>query len=640
MSPIRILIVEDEGIIARDIQRELLDLGYQPVDIAVSGEGAVESAERLRPQLVLMDIHLTGAMDGIEAAIRIRQRCGIPCIFLTAYATEEVVERAKAAMPLGYIVKPFDAQSLRSTMEIALHKDEIDRKLRASERRYRALFETAHDAIITTDADGTIVGWSLAATELIGYSEAEAIGRNIDIVVPERFRPERAQVYGAILSGAMSRDLRRPIERPVVRKDGQIVPSDISFAHWLEDETPFISWFIRNITERQKLERQFRQAQKMEVVGRLAGGIAHDFNNVLTVINGTCDFVLGTSPEDAPYRQDFLDIREAGGRAERLTRQLLTFSRKQTSERAVTSIGGLAARATGLLKRLLGEHVRLVMQGPGDGRSDTANIDPSQFEQVVLNLAVNARDAMPSGGTLTITTDRVVLTATDATEHLGLSVGPHVRLTVSDTGTGMTEDVRAHLFEPFFTTKAEGKGTGLGLATVYGIVTQHGGAIAVESTLGVGTTFTVWVPAAAGTAASGVAASSDLAHGTETILLAEDDVTTRAVAERILSGAGFHVLSAEDGEHALEMFTEAGRQVDLVLTDVVMPKMDGPELAERIADVDPSIPVLYMSAYNDDHIDNERFSDANFVAKPFNSAALTRHIRETLDRQTKKDTPS
>ena len=630
MTQRSVLIVEDEGVIARDIQHELEQLGYHTAGIVVTGEDAVETAARCQPHLVLMDIHLAGVMDGIEAATEIRHRLAIPSVFLTAYATDEIIERAKCAKPLGYIIKPFDPQSFRSTLEIGLYKDEIDRKLRASERRYRTLIETAHDAIVTTAADGTIVGWSRAAAELLGYTEREALGQHIDIVVPTGSREWRARFYEALLQGAPLRDISRPVERLVIHKDGSEIITELSWACWREDDTAFVACFMRDITSRRALEQKYLQAQKMEVMGRLAGGIAHDFNNILTVINGTCDFVLRTMPTDATHHSDFVDIREAGGRAERLTRQLLTFSRKQTSEPTVTSVGALSRQARGLLKRLLGEHIELVIQSPAPGVTDTANIDASQFEQVLLNLAVNARDAMPAGGSLFITTDIVELSAESATP-LQLPPGRYVRLTVKDTGLGMTEDTRSRLFEPFFTTKAEGKGTGLGLATVYGIVTHHHGAIAVESSLGHGATFVIWLPEATETDTVADPMAAQLQRGSETILIVEDDVTTRMVAERILQGAGYHVLLARDGLEALDVLGRATPPVDLILTDVVMPHMDGTALADRLAATGASPAVLFMSAYTDEHIEDDRFTRTNFVTKPFTPGALTGQIRRALE---------
>ncbi len=386
-----------------------------------------------------------------------------------------------------------------------------------------------------------------------------------------------------------------------------------------------------DVTERHDLQAQFLQAQKMESVGRLAGGIAHDFNNLLTVINGMADLAIMAVDEDAPIRSELNEIRLAGDRAARLTRQLLALSRQQILKPEVLNLASVVAQMQSMLQRLLGEDVELGMNLPADLASIKA--DPGQIEQVILNLAINARDAMPDGGTLTIETRHVDLDAAFAASHPSVVPGPHVLLEVTDTGIGMDEATRDRIFEPFFTTKAPGKGTGLGLPTIYGIVKQSGGSVWVASEPGMGTTFSIYLPQVADRPQHGRAAVSTApASGTETILLVEDERPLREFTRRILQSAGYTVLQAGNGNEALALI-ESADALDLMVTDVVMPGMNGRELSTRAASLRPDIKTLYMSGYTDDAILRHGVLDdaARFIMKPFTQAELKGKVREVLD---------
>jgi len=390
--------------------------------------------------------------------------------------------------------------------------------------------------------------------------------------------------------------------------------------------------FATDITEQHQLEDQFRQSQKMESMGRLAGGIAHDFNNLLTVINGTADLATLSLAEGDPLRADLVQIRLAGDRAASLTRQLLALSRQQMLKPTVLNLSAVVIGLLEMLKRLLGEDIELDVRTAADLGSVKA--DPGQMEQVLLNLAVNARDAMPDGGTLTIETRPALLDDAYVAEHPANLAGPHVLVAVSDTGTGMDAATRERIFEPFFTTKELGKGTGLGLSTVYGIVQQSGGTIWVYSEPGMGTTFKIYlpcVPEAVPAPPPSVAAVT--ATGTETILLAEDEQALRRLTRRILESAGYAVVEAANGEDALrELEAHAGR-VHLLLTDVVMPGMNGRELAGPVAALRPDTKVLYASGYTDDAILRHGVLDAGspFLSKPYTPTELKRRVREVLD---------
>ena len=388
-----------------------------------------------------------------------------------------------------------------------------------------------------------------------------------------------------------------------------------------------------DITERKHLEQQLRQAQKMEAIGQLAGGIAHDFNNMLTVISGYSELVLATLPPGDPQRGNIEQIKQAGERAAALTRQLLAFSRRQVLEPKVLDLNAVATNMDKMLQRLIGENIALVtVLKPGLGR---VKADPGQVEQVIMNLAVNARDAMPRGGKLTIETADVELDEAYARNHITVKPGPYVMLAVSDTGCGMDAQTQTRVFEPFFTTKEKGKGTGLGLSTVYGIVKQSGGYIWVYSEVGRGTTCKIYLPRveeALGTSQPGAFPASVL-RGSETVLLAEDEEVVRSLASRVLRENGYTVLEASNGEEALQLCAQQRGTIRLVMTDVVMTGMSGRELAERLHVAHPEMTVLFTSGYTDEAVVRHGILDTGvaFLQKPFTPDALLHKVREVLD---------
>jgi two-component system, cell cycle sensor histidine kinase and response regulator CckA len=396
---------------------------------------------------------------------------------------------------------------------------------------------------------------------------------------------------------------------------------------------------VRDITERkrsgeerQKLEAQLQLAQKMEAVGRLAGGVAHDFNNLLSVILSYAGFATEALREGDPLRDDIEEIRRAGARAADLTRQLLAFSRRQVLEPKVLEPCRVVADMEKMLRRLIGEDVRLELVLPPE--SGLVKADPGQLEQVIMNLVVNARDAMPDGGTITIEVAQVELDEEYAARHIAVTPGSYMLLSISDTGCGMDETTRQRLFEPFFTTKEKGKGTGLGLSTVYGIVKQSGGNIWAYSEPGQGTVFKVYLPRVKEDSSAAVTRRTQEcpAIGTETIVVVEDDDAVRNLTVRILRAAGFKVLTAANGGEALRACEQHPGEIHLLLTDVVMPQMSGRQLAERLVKVRPGLRVLYMSGYTDDAIVHHGVLEpgTKFVSKPFTSAELTRKVREAL----------
>ncbi len=498
-------------------------------------------------------------------------------------------------------------------------------------RLQSAALNAVANTIIITDRRGNMVWANPAFTTLTGYTVEEAIGKNMRELAKsgahDRAFYKRLWdtiVAGDVWSGTITNR----------RKDGSPYPEELTITP-LKDDRGDITHFIAlkwDLTSERALQAQFLQSQKMETVGRLAAGIAHDFNNLLTVINGTADLALTTSKEGDPLHAELRDMRQAGERAALLTRQLLAFSRQQVMQFETLNLSTLVANLHGMLQRLIGEDIALVATPAKEVSS--VNADPVQIEQVIMNLAVNARDAMPYGGTLTVETASVELDEAYAAEHPSVRPGPYVMLAISDTGVGMNEATRARIFEPFFTTKGPGKGTGLGLSTVYGIVAQSGGTIWVYSEPRKGTTFKVYLPRVDAVPKEGKpVANVTSARGTETVLVVEDDAAVCHLAKRILELAGYTVLTAGNGEEALALLERHEGAVHLMITDMVMPGMSGRDLAVRLQDIRPRMKVIFTSGYTADSIPRSGRPDEvdHFIGKPYAPAQLTRALREVLD---------
>jgi two-component system cell cycle sensor histidine kinase/response regulator CckA len=505
--------------------------------------------------------------------------------------------------------------------------------LRSSEDRYRQLFELESDAIVLVDNEtGKILEVNAAAMALYGYGREEWLCMNHADVSAEPDKTRQAALEG---------HTQIPL-RWHKRKDGTVFPVEITGQHfdWKGHSVHIAA--IRDTTQRLEAERalrerddQLRQSQKMEAVGQLAGGIAHDFNNLLTAIVGYSDLILSSSEGVGDsLRGDVEEIKAAADRASALTRQILAFSRRQALQPEVVSMNEIVGGTERLLCRTLGEDIDLVtLLRPELG---LVEVDASQFEQMIMNLALNSRDAMPNGGKLTIETANVELSDEYCHSHAGTTVGPHVMLAVSDTGVGMDEETRSRVFEPFFTTKEPGKGTGLGLSTVYGTVKQSGGNIFVYSEPGKGTTVKVYLPRVDQPKKKRLATvrAPGSMTGDETILVVEDERAVRDLTARILKRLGYEVIDTANGDDALAMLGDCDRSVDMLLTDVVLPgTMQGNEVAEAVRLLYPRLPVLYMSGYTRDAIVHAGRLDegVNYLEKPFTPDGLARRVREVLD---------
>ena len=515
-------------------------------------------------------------------------------------------------------------------------QDEMARRLAAMAHAYQQAMDNSLDVICTIDQDGKFIRVSKACEKVWGYQPEELSGkRYIELVHPDD-RQKTNQAATEIMSGTATRDF----ENRYIRKDGSEACIMWSAVWSEEDKTMFC--VARDVTEikqnedaLRQIEEQLRQSQKMEAIGQLAGGVAHDFNNLLTAITGYAELSMRKLWEEDPIFHNLGEIRKASERASSLTRQLLAFSRRQILQPKVLDLNRIVSDTEKMLARLIGEDIEL--QTILEPTLGSVKADPSQIEQVLMNLVINARDAMPGGGRLTIETQNVYLDANYSGRHIAVEPGPYVLLAVSDTGAGMDSVTQARIFEPFFTTKEQGKGTGLGLSTVYGIVKQSGGSIWVYSELGEGTTFKIYLPRVDEIVPEYMRpdTGSQAARGTETILLAEDDELVRNLAREILEESGYTVLEAPNGGAALLLCEQQKAEIDLLLTDVVMPEMSGRQLAERLVEIRPRMKVVYMSGYTADAVLRRGAleDETKFIQKPFTPDALTSKVREILDEE-------
>jgi PAS domain S-box-containing protein len=505
------------------------------------------------------------------------------------------------------------------------------RRLEEESLRLAAIVQSSEDAVIGESLDGTILSWNPAAEWLYGYTAAEAVGRDLFFLVPPDAERRLRDVMERVRRGEHvppSDELRR-------RKDGQFVPVSVSRSAIRDRDGRVVGTaaFHRSIRDRLRLEEEVRQAQKMEAVGQLAGGVAHDFNNLLTVINGYASLLLGMPDLGAAARSFVEEIHKAGERSAALTAQLLAFSRRQVLEPKVVNLNDRVRGVVTMLRRLIGEDVALTTRlDPDLGH---VKADPGQLEQVLINLAVNARDAMPAGGRLTIETANVDLDEAEAERRPEVRPGRYVQLTVGDTGVGMDDATKAHIFEPFFTTKGPGKGTGLGLAVVHGVVAQSGGHVVVVSAVGRGSTFRIYLPRLEQPWEAGAPEPRAEAapRGAEIVLLVEDEDGVRHLARRTLEMAGYTVLEAAHGGEGVRVAERHAGPIHLLVSDVVMPEMGGRLLAERLAAARPGLKVLFLSGYTDDAVVRHGVfgSEVNFLQKPFTPAGLARKVREALD---------
>ncbi|GMV80854.1 MAG: hypothetical protein AMXMBFR7_20380 [Planctomycetota bacterium] len=525
---------------------------------------------------------------------------------------------------------------LRAAMAGELERKQATETVREREELVQLLLDSTAEAIYGIDLQGNCMLANPTCARLLGYADPEQLkGRNMHALIHHHHPDGRPYPEDEcpIVRGIHTRQGTHVKDEVFWRADGTKFDAEYwSYPMWRGKELVGLVVTFLDISREKELEEQLRQAQKMEAIGQLAGGVAHDFNNLLTLITGYSELLLRATPADDPKREMLLEIRKAVGRSASLTRQLLAFSRKQVLAPKVLDLNEVVRDTEKMLRRVIGEdiHLSIVL----DPQLGSVKADQGQLEQVLLNLAVNARDAMPQGGRLTIETHNVVLDEDYARSHAEVRPGSYVMLAVADTGTGMTEEVKRRLFEPFFTTKGTGKGTGLGLAVVHGIVKQSDGTIEVYSEPGMGTSFKIYLPRLEQAAKSGKSGPGlgSAPRGTETLLLVEDEDAVRALTRFTLQQCGYTVLEASHGEEAIRVATNHREKIHLLVTDVVMPGMGGRVLAERLLSLHPEMKVLYLSGYTDDAIVRHGIlhEQVNFLQKPFSPNALAHQVREVL----------
>ena len=633
MNKPRILIVEDEEIVAADISEYLQQMGYLAVGQAASGEQAIGLAGELRPDLVLMDIRLEGKMDGVVAAKEIRQRFHIPSVFLSAYSEEATIQRAKLAEPFGYILKPFEGRELRATIEMALYKHRSEEALRKSEAHLKFALETTETGAWELDLLDHQMERTLAHDRIFGYETlltSWSYERFLGHVLPED-RPEMERTF----SQAVATQSDWSFECRIRRADGKVRWIWVRGGHERDSEGKVnrMSGLVRDITERKRMEDRAQQLQKMEAIGQLTGGVTHEFNNILAAVMMNLELVQTLSP-GAEARELLGGALGSCQRAADLIKQLLAFSRQSVMRPQPMDLAAMVSKQCQVLDRLAGE--RITLEFSSADKLPWVNADMGMMEQVLYNLCLNARDAMKEGGLLQVRLTEAEVGAEQAEAH-DKQPGRHVCLSVTDNGCGMGDQTMQRLFEPFFTTKDIGQGTGMGLATVRGMVQQHGGWVEVESCVGKGSTFRVYLPAVAQPpAAPAVSQVKKPARGQGTILMVEDEPELRRLTGMILVKTGYKVLEAADGPEALELWRKHRAEIDMLYTDMVMPGgLSGIDLAQRVLADKPRVKVIITSGYNTEMPDLSKATEFSLVylPKPCAAATLLSLIQKCLQRK-------
>jgi two-component system, cell cycle sensor histidine kinase and response regulator CckA len=643
-EPIRILIVEDQPTDAelakREICKAIESCVFQRVE---TREDYLAALEAFKPNLIITDYRMP-RFDGLTALkLALEKVPFTPVIIMTGAINEDTAVECMKAGAANYIIKEQLkrlGQAVLHALEekrVLLERHKAELALRESEERYRTLVHTLPDALIVADMNGNVVYEAPSTLRLYGYDTSDDLSgrRVVDWIHPDY----QAKAHNLIEDLKTGRDVRHQ-EFILTKRDGSSFHGELS-ASSMRDAQGNVTGFlalVRDISDRKQaevervqLQAQLLQAQKMESIGRLAGGVAHDFNNMLSVILGYAELIQTQLAKENPLLNDVMQIERAGRRAKDITQQLLAFSRKQIIEPAMMDLNEFITGTQKGLSRLIGEDINLQFS-PG---ADLYKIkfDRSQLDQILINLAANARDAMPQGGKLKIETSNVQIDEAFSKEHLMLTPGDYVLLTVTDSGVGMDKETLAHAFEPFFTTKAVGKGTGLGLATVYGIVIQGGGFIAAASEPGRGSIFDIYFPRMAeeATVAEGIPEFS-MKQGTGRVLVVEDDPMVRDLTVAMLESVGYTVRAAETPSAALEYCKKNRDPIDLLITDVVMPELSGVELRDRIQAMKPDLKVLFISGYASDIIAHHGILDegVNFIRKPFTMSDLAKAVQNVI----------
>jgi PAS domain S-box-containing protein len=630
----KIFIVEDEGIVAADIKQLLLNLGYDVVGVVSTGEQAIEKIEENPINLILMDISLEGEMDGIEAAKRIQRRLDVPIIYLTAHSDKKTLERAKVTDPFGYIVKPFDKPTLHTSIEMAIYKHRMKKKLEEKDETFRNLAENAVAGILIAAADGSHVYANQRAVELTGYTPSQLL----DLCLPE---------FIAADENCKNKENRldetyfpKRCEITINREDKGTVTLEMTGTKTSLHGQPAVLMMLHDVTllkqaeaERDRLLAQSEHARKMEAMGTLANGVAHHINNILTIILGFTELAMSELSKESHTYSRLKKVIQGSLRARDVVQQILTFSNPDVKDRQPVRIGPIIAESLRLLWSSVPSTIDI--RENITVKSDVVLADPSQINQVLITLCSNAIDAMKEqGGILEVILEEVDLNEAAAVPDLDLQPGHFLKLTVGDTGHGMTPEVMKRVFEPFFTTRAIGECTGMGLAVVHGIVKNHGGAVTVQSEPGKGTIFQVYLPKSEKEVERGMDVTGRSPGGHERILFVDDEMLVVETVKEMLDRLGYRVTAKTGSVDALELFKREAERFDLVITDLIMPKLTGLEMAKEILKIKPGIPLMIFTGFSEQI--NEKEAKAIGIGavlkKPLLMRELAQKIRNVLDK--------
>jgi len=641
MIQTEILIVEDESIVALDISNRLEKMGYSVLGIATSGPEAVEKALETEPNLILMDIKLRGEMDGVEAVQEIQTQLDIPAIYLTAYADEATLQRAKITGPHGYLLKPFEERDLHTTIEMALYKHSLEQQLKESERWLSTTLNSIDDAVIATDAHGRVKFMNPKAERLTGWSEEEAMGKCVAKVFEVIREDTRAPIDNPAESALRTGTVLQLTNHLLIAKNSPEIPIDYNAAPIKNDKDNIIGVVItfQDISQKRAVQARIEKQERLAAIGQLAGGIAHEFNNMLTGIIGFAELAGSHLHDPGLVRKELGYIIDQGQRAAHLVRQILDFSRKSFIQKRMLEFAPFLQDTTRLLRHTIPENIQITVQIEPGCEAFVVEADPAQIKQTITNLAINAVEAMPNGGTLgfrlscsTPAPEKpVVLSSLEVSEQQS-QPKKMFALSISDSGSGILPEHCAYIFEPFFTTKEVGQGSGLGLSQVYGIVKQHGGEIEISSEVGQGTTCTLYLPAMPLFRKPVPERKDDLPRGNgELLLLIEDDPATMDAAEAALDYLGYQILVATSRIEALEISALHQEKIVLILVDIAAPELGGMALAQTLHKSSQTVEIIALTNYLSDNLQQALPADrVSWLQKPWTLGKLAQTVNQAL----------
>ncbi len=634
-APARVLIVEDDPSSAFILQKILARGQYEIAGLAGSGVQARQMVNENNPDLLLMDINIAGDQDGVEVATEILREHDLPLIYLTAYSDEATLARARRTAPFAYLLKPYREKEVLITIEMALYKARLDRAGKAAELRLAATLGALQDYVLTTDSTGRLTYLNPSAERVLGRSAANSLGRPLSELLDLRERETRTrlpEIVERVLQPGFHTEPAHPLFLMTNQGDGRLVQVQTNALAEPDGTAMGRVIILRDVTQLDHLEENVRRAQKLDAVGRLAGGISHDFNNLLAIINSYADLLLLKAKPGDPLEKYYRNIRQAGQRGTDLVARLMTFSRRSASTPQTVNPADVVGEVEKMIRPVIRENIEFVVDSPAG--LPQLHTDPGQIEQILVNLCLNARDAIAESGRITISLATRKYDSLEAARHSLQGPGTYILLSVADTGSGIPLEIREKIFEPFFTTKEVGKGTGLGLAMVYSLVKQNHGRIDLQSEPGKGSVFTIYLPAIDSRPKLDAVredATGDAPRGNEHVLLVEDDPNFADCIKNLLDMHGYTTLVAGNGEEAMHLFKRHERSFDLLVTDIVLPKLSGRALAAQLRQQMPQLRVLFMSGYENVGAVDQLSEGIDRLQKPFSLKTLLERVRRLLD---------